>query len=302
MQYKQYWADSILAATDGHVQITNYYSGVLAAPTDVADAVKGGSADIGWLFIGLYPGQFPLTDVPCLPMQGFGDNRAATETLWDLYDEYQAVRDEWSDFKILMIYSNPGNHFGSVKKPITKAADLKGLNMRTPAGPIATVMQAWGANPITIPSNEIYQSLERGVIDGWVWGPAGVVPFSVQEVTDYYTDMMMMCGTFALVMNKEKWESLPVEYQEIIDSYSLRTGSLGSAEAMWTEMLNGRDVIVDAGGVWVDVTAEDEAEFKIEGDKYAATWPDTFSADIDGAAYLEKAITLVNKYNAIYGG
>ena len=300
MLYTQSWADAIFEATGGGVKIEIFGSGTIAASGDVVDVVKGGGADLGWIMTGFFPGQYQLTEVVGLPMQGFGDNRATTETLWDLYDEYPAVSAEWSkDFKLLMFYANPGNTFGS-KKPIAKVADLAGLNMRCPGGPITSVMKAWGGNPIGMPPGDIYQALERNNIDGWVWENAGAVSFNVPEVTKFYTDMKMYHMCFGVVMNQASWNSLPPEYQAIIDDLSLRGASIDAAQAFYDAVLDADKLIAEKYGEFVKVTPEAQAEFAIEGDKFAAGWADGVTADIDAKAYLAKAKELVTKYNKQY--
>jgi len=301
MLYKQRWADKIYEATGGNVEITIFGSSTIAAAGDVVDVVKGGGADLGWVMTGFFPGQYQLTEVLGLPMQGFSDNRASTETLWDLYDEFPAVSAEWNDFKLLMVYANPGNTFGTSSKPIARVGDLAGMNMRCPAGPITSVMSAWGGNPIAMPPGDIYQSLERNNIDGWVWENAGAVSFNVQEVTNYYTNMQMFHMVFGLVMNKAAWDSLPAEYQEIIEGLSGRDASVGAAQAFFDAVIRANGIMADAGGEFIDVSAEDRAGFKVEADKFAATWADGVTSDIDAYAYLEKASELVAKYNAQYG-
>jgi len=301
MQYKQRWIDSIYEATGGNVEITLYGSGTIAASGDVVDVVKAGGADLGWVMTGFYPGQYQMTEVLGLPMQGFSDNRASTETLWDLYDEFPAVSAEWSDFKLLMLYANPGNTFGTSTKPVSKVADLAGMNMRCPAGPITSVMTAWGGNPIGMPPGDIYQALERNNIDGWVWENAGALSFGVPEVTNYYTNMEMYHMVFGLVMNQAAWDTLPAEYQAIIEGLSGRDASVGAAQCFFDAVIKANAIIADMGGEFVDVTADDIAGFKVEADKFAATWADGVTTDIDAHAYLARASELVAKYNAQYG-
>ncbi|MBQ6369385.1 MAG: hypothetical protein IJJ17_04870, partial [Parasporobacterium sp.] len=86
--YIQSWIDAIDEATEGHVKITLYDNSTLSAATDIGDNVKAGAVDIGWLYTSFYAGQFPLTDVINMPMQGFGDPIVSTKVLWDLMDKY----------------------------------------------------------------------------------------------------------------------------------------------------------------------------------------------------------------------
>jgi len=57
----------------------------------------------------------------------------------------------------------------------------------------------------------------HAIIDGYIFEPAGICNFSLQEITKYYTDYPLYDGPFALIMNKAQWDSLPKEYQDAIE-------------------------------------------------------------------------------------
>ena len=294
--YFQNWADSISAATDGHVKITLHGSSTLSAATDVADNVKAGACDIGWLYTAYFAGQFPLTDVINLPMQGFGDPLVSTKVLWDLYNEYAEVKAEWGDFKTLMIYANPGMIFASANEPIRTVADVRGLNLRCPAGAITDVLTAWGANPIAMPPPDVYQALERNNISGYIFEPSGITNFSLEEVTKYYTDYPMYNGPFGLIMNKGSWDSLPKEYQDIVENLSGYNASIGAAQCFADAVDIARGTIVAAGGEFITLTPEAIAEFQIEADNFANGWADGIGGGIDAAAYLARAKALAAQH------
>ena len=290
--YFQQWADAIFEATDGHVKITIFGSSTLSAPTDVADNVKAGACDIGWLFTAYYAGQFPLTDVINLPMQGFGDPLVSTEVLWSLYNEYDEVKAEWDDFKLLFLYGNPGMIFASANEPIQSIADIQGMQLRCPAGAITEVLTAWGASPITMPPPDIYQAIEKNNIQGYIFEPAGITNFSLQDVTKYYTDLPMYNGPFGLVMNMDQWNSLPQAYKDIIDELSGYEGSIGAAECFADAVSVARDVITASGGEFVTVSNEAIEEFRVEADKYAEAWAANLTG-VDGIEFLAKAKSFV---------
>ena len=292
----QEWADAVNAATNGRVTITIHGSATLAAATDVADVVRGGGADMGWLFSGNFAGQFPLSEVISLPLQGFGDPVVSTRVLWDLYEEFEDMRAEWADFQLLMLYANPGMIFASAGDPITSVADISGKSLRSPAGPITSVLSAWGANPMMMPAPDIYQALERNNISGYVFEPAGITNFNLQEITDYFTDMPMYNGSFGLIMNKDKWASLPADLQEIIYNLSSFDASLRAAQNFADSVENARGIIIDAGGEFVSVTPEAMAEFQIEADIFADGWADGIGGAVDATAYLARARVLAAQH------
>ena len=295
--YIQSWIDAIDEATDGHVKITLYDNATLSAATDIGDNVKAGAVDIGWLYTSYYAGQFPLTDVINLPMQGFGDPVVSTNVLWDLMDKYPQVADEWSGFKLLMLYGNPGMIFATADKPIASKADLQGLTIRCPSGGITDVLTAWGASPIAMAPPDLYEAVEKKNIDGYIFEPAGICNFSLQEITKYYTDYPMYDGPFALIMNLEQWNRLPEEYQQIIDGLSGKEASLGAAQAFADDVVAKRDVITEAGGEFVEMTDEAVAELQVDADAYAETWVAEKTTDgFDAAAYLADAKAFAESY------
>lgn len=296
--YIQSWIDKIYEATDGHVKITLYDNATLSAATDIGDNVKAGSVDIGWLYTSYYAGQFPLTDVINLPLQGFGDPVVSTEVLWALKDKYEEVEEEWSDFKLLMFYGNPGMILAGADKPLTSLDDLKGLSIRCPSGAITDVLTAWGASPITMAPTDLYEAVEKKNISGYIFEPAGICNFSLQEVTSYYTDYPLYDGPFALIMNLDKWNSLPEEYQQAIEELSGKEASLGAAQAFADDVEKARETITEAGGQFVELPADSLAEMTVAADAYAETWVESMSANgFDAASYLADAKAFAEEFS-----
>ncbi|MCD8332041.1 MAG: hypothetical protein LUB63_05895, partial [Oscillospiraceae bacterium] len=128
-QFVQAWADEVYEATDGRVEITVYAGGTLASSTDALDAVKQRAADIAVCFTSFFPGQFPLTEVVSLPMTGLTNAVQATNVLWDLWESNTALQDELSDYKVLMLYTNPNNII-CTNTPVYTADDMAGLKLR----------------------------------------------------------------------------------------------------------------------------------------------------------------------------
>ena len=108
-QLYQEKADLVKEETNGAVNITIYSSGTLVAATDVAEGIIAGSADMGWMFTPFFTNQFPLTEVVQAPLQ-FGDVYATSMTVKQMYEEYPEVQAELSNYKVLNVYTQPGNY------------------------------------------------------------------------------------------------------------------------------------------------------------------------------------------------
>lgn len=296
-QFVQQWADEVKEATNSRVEITVYAGGTIASATDALDAVKQRTCDMAVCFTSFFPGQFPLTEIVSLPMTGLSTAPQATNVLWDLWDYSTALQEELDDYKVLMLYTNPNNIIGTTT-PVYTADDMKGLKLRVTSGTPADMSVAWGATPMTISSSEIYQSLEKDVIQGYLIDYTGVNAWSLYEVTDYYTEMPFYVAPWALLMNMDSWNALPEDLQEIINGLSGRDRSLAFAEVNEQEAADTREIAVNEhGATIIEPTDEQLATFRPAADAYANDWVKKYSSDsFDAEDYVDKALELAAKY------
>jgi TRAP-type C4-dicarboxylate transport system substrate-binding protein len=100
-------------------------------------------------------------------------------------------------------------------KKIEKVDDIKGLKIRVMPLYIP-FLKALGATPVTIPPTEIYTSMERGVVDGFMWPNVGVISWGLQEVTKYAISPGVFQMEPATAINMEKWKKIPADIQAMI--------------------------------------------------------------------------------------
>lgn len=298
-QYLQSWADEVSAQTNGGLTITLMGKGTGAEAPEAAQAVETGQFDIGWVYTGYYPGQFPLTDVTTVPLAGFGDPVATTNALWDLYDKYPEVQAEWSKYQLLSLYGNPGMLLAGVEKKIEVPADVKGLTVRAPAGLVSDFIKAIGGVPRITAPPEIADEINSNIIQAYIFEPAGITNFKLQDQTKYYLDMPIYDAAFAIVVNQAKFDSLPQEYKDALIATSQREGSIKAAEDFKASAEAAWDVITAAGGE--RVTEYDKAVWQAIADPIIANWPKTEAVaavtGFDAAAYLADAQATIAKYN-----
>ena len=298
-KFVQSWADEVREATNGRVDITVYAGGTLAAAQDALDAVKQRTCDMAVCFTSFFPGQFPLTEVVSLPLTGIENAVQATNVLWDLWESEKALQEELSNYKVLMLYSNPNNIIGTTT-PVYTADDMKGLKIRVSSGTPADMAVAWNATPMSISSSEIYQSVQKGVLDGYMIDLTGVNAWSLYEVTPYYTEMPFYVAPWALLMNQESWDALPEDLQEIINGLSARDRSVAFAEVSEKEADETRELAVTQYNA--TVIHPDEAQldtFRPAAEEYMADWVEKYGTDsFDAQAYVDKTLELAEKYAA----
>ncbi|MEJ2156108.1 MAG: TRAP transporter substrate-binding protein [Desulfobacteraceae bacterium] len=219
------WAKQVEAATNGKVKVQVFYSQTLTKGKDAWNATKSGIADIAWCFHGYWSGMTPLADVISLPALPFDSAEKGSEVLWKLYEKYPEIQKEFSDNKILAVFTSNPYILITTKKPVKTLEDIQGMKIRMSGGPPTEMMKALGGTPMLIPMPENYISLQKGVIDGMGAPWEAIHGFRLYEVVNYYTATPFPAVYFSIAMNKRKWNSLPKDVQEGIMSVGGLKGS-----------------------------------------------------------------------------
>ncbi|GAB6146876.1 TRAP transporter substrate-binding protein [Desulfocicer niacini] len=219
------WLDKVEEATGGKVKIQRYYGQTLSKGKDIWNATKMGITDIGWCFHGYWPGMTPLSDVISLPALPFESAEEGSAMLWNLYENFSEIQNEYKDVKVLLFYTSEPYSLITVGKPVKTLEDIKGMKIRMSGGPPTEMMQAIGGIPMLIPMPDNYISLQKGVIDGMgaPWEAINVWRF--YEVVKYYTQVPFPAVYFSISMNKRKWDSLPTDVKDAITKVSGEYGS-----------------------------------------------------------------------------
>lgn len=103
------------------------------------------------------------------------------------------------------------------KKAIESPADMKGMKIRVPGIQMyISLFQELSCDPISMNFGEVFTSLQQGAIDGQE-NPLDIIASSkIYEVQEYLTMCDYSYDMTFLGMNKDLWESLTEEQQEII--------------------------------------------------------------------------------------
>lgn len=221
----QPWVKQAEAATNGKVKFEIYPSQTLVKGPDMWKAVRSGVADVGWCFQGYWPEMTPLSDVVALPGLPIPSAEKGSEVLWKLYDKFPAIRKEYSEIDPILFYTGNPYFLLTSKKQVKTLEDLKGMKIRVTGGPPTEQMKALGAIPTPIPMPDVYQALDKGVVDGMGAPWEAVQGFRLYEVAKYYTMVPLATVYFSICANKQKWESMPQDVRAAITKVGGLEGS-----------------------------------------------------------------------------
>ena len=220
------WVKQVETATKGRVKLEVYPSQTLIKGIDMWRGVRSGIADIGWCVQSYWPDQTPLSDVIALPRpavhQRREDQRSPVEALREIPGDAEGI---WRHSPAGTLWTTTPFMFITAKKPIRTMDDLKGMKIRVVGAPLINWAKSVGAVPTPMPMPDVYQSLERGVIDiaGGPW--EAVHGFRLFEVGQYYTELPLGVAYFSLCANRAKFNSLPADVREQIMSVSGLAGA-----------------------------------------------------------------------------
>ncbi|PIO99428.1 TRAP transporter substrate-binding protein [Pleomorphomonas carboxyditropha] len=153
--------------TNGEITVAYFPDSQLGGERELVEMVQGGLLDMTKVSGGLLESFSPVYGVYSMPY------------LFDSEEHFYRAMD---DAKIMdpiyksteargmvgITYYNSGaRSFYTAKKPIEKVADLKGLKIRVLQSPtLIRMVQLLGAAPIAMSQDEVYTSLQQGVLDG----------------------------------------------------------------------------------------------------------------------------------------
>lgn len=228
-------ADWIRVASAGRLDIKVYGAGELVPALECFDAVSQGAAQIASGVSYYWSGKLPAAQFfAAIP---FGMN-AQQMNAWIINGGGLKLWEEvYAPYNLIPLPGgNTGVQMGGwFRKEINSIEDLKGLKMRMP-GLGGKVITKAGATAVLKPSTELYTNLERGVIDATEWiGPYHDYTMGFYQVAKYYyyPGWHEPGPILEIFVNKEKFEALPLDLQEIVRMGVFRMGHwvLGEFEA-----------------------------------------------------------------------
>ncbi len=225
------WCKEIEKRTNGKVKITYFPGGTLTPAAQTYENVVKGIADIGFSVFGYARGRFPMISLLDGPL-GYKNGVQATKLINEYCKKFKPK--ELDDVHVLYLHAH-GPGILHTKKPVNKLEDLKGMKIRA-QGTVVPIVQALGGAPVGTSMPETYDALRTGVVDGamapqealegWKWGE--IVKYTTQNFGSAYT------ATMFVVMNKNKWNSMPPDVQKVFTDVS--TEWIEKQGKLWDEI------------------------------------------------------------------
>jgi TRAP-type mannitol/chloroaromatic compound transport system substrate-binding protein len=275
-------AEKVDAMSGGTMKLQVFEPGKLVKGTEIFDAVSQGKIDSGYVWAGYEIGKLPSSalfgaqpfGLEPNEMAAFMMERGGQQMMEEIYAKHNIVP--------LFCGTISPEAAGWFKFPLENLEQVKGLKVRF-AGLGGEVMQKMGASVVLLPGSELFEALEKGVIDATeVSLPTVDEQLGFYKVVKYYhlPGWHQPSTSQYLYINKAKWDALE-DTQRAILRTACDAGvakALARSEALQGEVLNKftsehgvkavvlpepilRELNVKADEVMTDYSAKD-ADFK----------------------------------------
>lgn len=181
-----------------------------------ADQVKQGVVDLAFGLNGIPRGRFLRTSIMEFPFVAESAD-ASTRALWAMRNGLLA--EDFKEFKLAALHCHHPGLFHTRAKPLKDIRDVQGLRMRAPNPSTQALLAHLGATPVGMPPGQVYENLEKGVIDGAVFPWDAINGFRLENALKHHLDARVYTACFHLVMNPKRFDALPPEVKRAIDAH-----------------------------------------------------------------------------------
>lgn len=218
------WAEAVEERTNGGLTIDVYPSAQLGVEEDIIEQIKNG-VNVGQNTDAARLGQY-VPDIAVMNGPYFVDNLDEVQKLADSPTVQGYLEElEAQGLKVISFNWVQGQRHFFTNKEINTPADLAGLRIRTPGAPIwQESIRALGAEPVAMNFGEMYSGIQQGAVDGAELVYANIPGGKLFEVLSNATETGHILLINFEVVSAEWFNSLPVEYQEILVEEANRAG------------------------------------------------------------------------------
>ena len=233
-EYALDFASKVNAMSGGRLKIEVLPSGAVVKAFELLDAVNKGTLDGGHGVVAYWYGKnsavalwgsgpaFGMDANMVLAWHNYGGGK---ELLEEIYKGLNL------DVVSFLYGPMPTQPLGWFKKPVTKAADMKGLKYRT-VGLAVDIFKDMGLAVNPLPGGEIVPALDRGLLDAAEFNNASsdrLLGFPDVSKVCMLQSFHQSGEQFEILFNKKKYDALPGELKSII-KYAVEAAS---ADMSW---------------------------------------------------------------------
>lgn len=209
------WAKRVEELSNGDISVRVFPGSTLIGSDESFTAVSSGSVSASNMIGGFQTGDIPELASITMPF------------LFDDYAHYKRSVDgglrelvggwyEAKGIKLLTFFPKGNDQVFHKSKFLLAPEDFVGAQIRGVGGASDDVLRALGANVVRLPTTEVTQGLQRGVVEGIVTNCVAHIGRSWFEQSPYASIVSLKNDVEGLGLNLDVWNSMSEEQQKIV--------------------------------------------------------------------------------------
>ena len=280
------WAESITKKTGGKVKFQFFWSDSLFKQADGATNLKAGVADLARVASTYDPAKTQLWMTLDMPFNA-KDYWCGMSSSVIAEQEEPNLKKTFDELGFLPVVGYSSGHFQFLSKvPMEKVSDLANKRIRSYGGARIKMYEKLGISPIFMPYSQIYEGVERGVVDGAEATILLTDSFKHYEVAKNMT--MTYSGFVAaspLSISVKRWNSFPESLKKIFREAAVEHDQNWARGMMEQEEVKLKEFQAKHGLKLINLSEADKAAMQKAGKDAQEGW----LADMDAKGVPARA-------------
>ncbi len=239
------FAKTLKEKSGGELEVKMFPLSLLNLP-QMMNGLRDGVVDIGFVLPPLFPSEVPETHLAVdLAMLGSNPWAMAGAMTEYVFTCQECLAEHLKNNHVYLGSSSTAPYMiVSTKKAVT-LDEIKGKKLRSGAAPWARWAQHFGAVALTIPGNQVFESVSGGTVDGAMVSAAELSNLRLIDVVKYIT-VGIPTGTYHGIdnnnFNRNTWRSLTDSQRKAV----LEAAAMSTAAVSWKYVVDGAQNMKDA--------------------------------------------------------
>jgi len=209
------WAKRVEEMSNGDIKVRVFPGSTLIGSDESFTAVSTGSVSASNMIGGFQTGDIPELAAITMPFL-FEDYAHYKRSVDSGLRELASGWYEAKNIKLLSFFPKGNDQVFHKSKFLITPEDFSGAQIRGVGGVSDDVLRALGANVVRLPTTEVTQGLQRGVVDGIVTNCVAHIGRSWFEQAPYASIVSLKNDIEGLGLNLNVWNDLTEEQQKIL--------------------------------------------------------------------------------------
>jgi C4-dicarboxylate-binding protein DctP len=291
--------DRRLKAAGGKHKIvwTEGFSGTVVKPRGEFEAIESGIGDIGIVVSAFHVDKVPLYNIAFATPFVSHDLLLVVRTIDELTGKFPQMRKGWEKYnQVYLAATGTVDTYQVVTdEPVRSLADFKGMKIGG-AGPNLLWLEGIGAIGVNSTLAEWYNGIKNGIYQGCIVWAEAAGNFKLYEVAPYYLKANLgAVNSFAVTVNKDIWETLPKEVQQVLQEVATDYRD-ETARYVMKGAGKGVEKYVANGGTVFELPEAGRAEWAAALPDIAGNWADDMEArGLPGRAILREYMRIMRE-------